>query len=519
MWQFDDYFQEAIWTCPERTALVDSRKRINYREYAESIDQVAKGLIALGIKSGDRVAILLPNIIEYPVLFFAASKIGAISVHYNTRWRAPEIEYALNDTTPKILFMASKILTNDYQEMLGPVISKCSWLENVILIDGKPEISAITYEDFLEKGNEVDSSAFDISKAEKNQDVATILFSSGTTGRPKGVMLTEENLILNAGAWSRRIGIQKGYIQGFFLPLFHAGAWSGNVFMAIYNLGTLVLDVFEPERTLEIIEKEKISMMGCVATMISMMLNVPDLDKYDCSSLKLGLIGGAPVPVEVVRQAKEKLDMDFMIIYGLTESTNGNILTTLIGDTEVHKTETIGLPIEGYHVKIVDKERNESPRGEVGEIAIKGPIFKGYWNNPEETGKKKDKDGWLYSGDLGMIDQDGYFRISGRRDEMYIRGGENVYPVEVEDVIQKHPKVLYCAVLAIPDPVFNRVGRAYIVIKQGVTCTEEEIITHCRERLAVFKTPKEVIIRDELPLTGVRKVMKKVLKAEIEKEF
>ncbi len=518
MWHFDDYLQEALWVCPERTAIVQATTCLNYREYCEKIDRFAKGLLSLGVKSGDRVALLLPNIIEYPVIFFASSKIGAITTPINTRWRASEIEYALNETQPKIIFMASRIMQTDYQEMLGSILKNCQGLEQVVILDGEPKISAITLNEFIQRSQEVNDVTLQRFNDNKEQGIAIIIYTSGTTGRPKGAMLLEKNIIFNAAAWTRRIGFEKGLVQGLFAPFYHAGVWAGGAFLMVYNMGTLVMDSFEPEKCLQIIEKEKVNFTGGVATMFTMMLNHPNVDKYDQSSLRWGVLGGGPVPVEVIRQAKKKWEIDFIISYGLTESTNGNATTTLQGDTEAHMTETIGLPMEGYKIKIVDQERKELPRGKIGEIAIKGPIFKGYWNKPEVTARALDKEGWLYTGDLGVIDDDGYLKITGRVDEMYIRGGENVYPIEIEDIIHTHPKVLICAVMPIPDPIFNYVGRAYVVLKEGADCTEEEIIEHCRERIAHFKVPKEVIFRKELPLTGIGKVMKKILKEEIERE-
>jgi fatty-acyl-CoA synthase len=519
MWGFEDYLQEVLRVCPDRTAVIDETSRLDYRQYAEKIDQVARGLVALGVGEGDRVAILLPNIVEYPILFFSASKIGAITVHYNTRWRAREIAYVLEDTRPTVIFMASQIMKTDYQEMLEAVLANSSALEHVVIVGGKPKIPAMTFRQFLEKGQDVQEATLAAHNVEKGQNVATIVYTSGTTGRPKGAMLLETNMIRNAAAWTRRLGLERGFVQGLFAPFYHAGVWAGGAVLTLYNMGTLVMDVFEPERVLKRIASERINFIGGVATMFSMMLNHPDIDSYDQTSVRWGVLGGGPVPVDVIRKAKKKWGIDFVISYGLTESTNGNATTTLPGDTETHMTQTVGLPMEGYKIRIVDKERNQLPAGQVGEIAIKGLVFKGYWNNPEETEKVLDKGGWLYTGDLGAIDDDGYLRIAGRVDEMYIRGGENVYPVEVEDVIQSHPTVLIGAVMPIPDPTFNQVGRAYIVLKSGAPCTEAEIIRHCLDRLANFKVPQEVVFRNELPLTGVGKVMKKTLREEIRKEF
>ncbi len=519
MWQFDDYLQEALWFCPERTAIIQGDHRLTYKEYYERIQQVVKGLISLGVQSGDRVGILLPTVVEYPVIFFAASMIGAITAPINTRWRASEIVYALDDIRPKVLFMVPRIMKTDYQELLGSDLTDITGLEQIIFLEGEPEISALTFNEFIQKGSSIDLDELKAHQKAKNEQVAIIIYTSGTTGAPKGAMLLERNIIHNAAAWTRRLGLEKGLVQGLFAPLYHAGVWAGGAFLMVYNFGTLLIENFEPSKCLKLTEKEKVSLTGGVATMFSMMLNHPDIDRYDGSSLRWGVLGGGPVPVEVIHQAKKKWDVDFIITYGLTESTNGNVTTTLPGDTETHMAETIGRPMEGYQVKIVDQERKELPSGKIGEIAIKGPVFKGYWNQPAETEKVLGPDGWLYSGDMGFVDEDGYFRITGRADEMYIRGGENVYPIEIEDVIHTHPKVLICAVMPIPDPVFNHVGRAYVVLKRGATCTDDEIIQYCREKIAHFKVPTEVVFRTELPLTATGKVMKKTLKKEIGEEF
>lgn len=259
-------------------------------------------------------------------------------------------------------------------------------------------------------------------------------------------------------------------------------------------------------------------MLGGVAAMAAILMLMPGFEEYDLSSLRFLFMGAGPCPPEILRDVKEKMGADTVIGYGLTESTMGNVTTTLLEDSEEHKLHTIGLPLPGVEVRVVDENRREVPRGEIGEIAISGEtVFLGYLNHPQETARVLDGEGWLYTGDLASMDEDGYLRMAGRSKEMYIRGGENVYPSEVEEVITRHPQVMLAAVIGVPHPVYGEVGRAY-VMSPGGGVTPDEIKEWVAERLADYKVPEEVIIRDMLPLTPVGKVLKKELEKEIRRE-
>jgi acyl-CoA synthetase (AMP-forming)/AMP-acid ligase II len=306
---------------------------------------------------------------------------------------------------------------------------------------------------------------------------------------------------------------------GVFFPLFHAAGMIGGVVGCAALKATMVLDDFSPAEVLQYVQDEGITVLGGVAAMVAIFKATPGFENHDLSSLRFLFMGAGPCPPEILKDVKELMGAETVIGYGLTESTMGNVTTTLLDDTEEHKLHTIGLPLPGVEVRVVDENRREQPRGEIGEIALRGEtVFKGYLNHPEETARVLDEEGWLYTGDLAFMDEEGYLHMAGRSKEMYIRGGENVYPCEVEEVIVRHPQVMLAAVIGIQHDVYGEVGRAY-VMSPGGAVTPEEIKDWVAQHLADYKVPEEVVIRDMLPLTPVGKVQKKILEDEIKRSM
>jgi fatty-acyl-CoA synthase len=307
-------------------------------------------------------------------------------------------------------------------------------------------------------------------------------------------------------------------VVGVFFPLFHAAGAIGGVVGCATLKATMVLDDFSPAEVLRYIQEEGITVLGGVAAMVAILKATPGFADYDLSSLRFLFMGAGPCPAEILKDVRELMGADTVVGYGLTEATMGNVTTTLLDDSEEHKLHTIGVPLPGVEIRVVDGNYVEVPRGEIGEIAIRGAtVFKGYLNMPEDTAEVLDDEGWLYTGDLAFMDEAGYLHMAGRKKEMYIRGGENVYPSEVEEVITRHPQVMLAAVIGIPHPVYGEVGRAY-VMSPGGAVTPEDIKEWVAQYLADYKVPEEIVIRDMLPLTPVGKVLKKALEEELRQE-
>jgi fatty-acyl-CoA synthase len=516
MW---DLVDEAAAQYPDKTAIVHHERRITYAEYLEEVDLLARGLIALGLEPGERVGLLMPTVPEHAFAINAAIKAGGEAVLLNSRLQAEELEYLLDDSRPAFLLMSPQFRETDFAAMLAVPITGRPFIREVVTLGDTDLFPHLTWEELRERGEALDMAELR-HRQESGDDgrSVTIIYTSGTTGVPKGAMISASNIKFNLDTWYKRLDVDESDVVGVFFPLFHSAGTIGGVSGCASLKATMILDDFSPAEVLRYIQEEGITVLGGVAAMAAILMFTPGFEEYDLSSLRFLFMGAGPCPPEILRDVKEKMGAETVIGYGLTEATMGNVTTTMLDDSEEHKLHTIGLPLPGIEVWVVDGNHREVPRGEIGEIAIRGKtVFLGYLNRPEETARVLDKEGWLYTGDLASMDGDGYLRMAGRSKEMYIRGGENVYPCEVEEVITRHPQVMLAAVIGIPHPVYGEVGRAY-VMSPGGGVTPEDIKTWVAERLADYKVPDEVVIRDMLPLTPVGKVLKKALEEEIEKE-
>ena len=510
------YFEAASQRFPQKVAIVNRGYRIKYEEYHQVVNEIAKGLIRLGVQRGDNVGIFLPNIWEYPVVFLACEKIGVSTVLINFRYQAQEFEYVLDDARPKVLFWVEQYLDKDFMNILGEIILKNPNIKKVVTLtpsERSIRLSSVSWPELIAQGKLISDAALsERSLGRSSADVVTIIYTSGTTGRPKGAMITHRVIISSLTTFQKRLGYDHNDVIGNFMPLFHAAGIFNGCTGALLGQLTMVLDHFDAGRSLSYIQEEKISFFHCVSTMVALQLNHPDFSKYDYSSLKKIYMGGGPCPPEILRQAQDKMGVKTIVGYGLTEAGSGSATTTLLDDPEELQLYSIGIPAEDLEVRIVNEERQEISRGQTGEIALRGPcVFKGYLNKPEETKAVLDENGWFYTGDMGWQGEDGYLRIVGRKKEMYIRGGENVYPAEIEFIVQKHPKVLYCAVIGIPDSIMSEEGRLYVVPKPGTGLNAIELMEYLKANLARYKVPKEIVFREHLPLTPLGKVMKKEL--------
>lgn len=514
----NDFFIRQLKVRADNEAIVFKEKRIKWTEYEKETDRVAMGLLKLGVKKGDRIGIYLPNCPELIYNILGCAKIGAVAVPLSWRFTSQELKFLLDNAEISVLVMGSGFMGMDFIKTLETIKDEIPTLSKVVMVDEDKALPwMIPYDRYLaEPGPELDK-----AKADVNPDDSFIfIYTSGTTGVPKAAVLTHKNVIKYTNgqlASSKREGEITGLLN---IPLNHVGgAVMGLIASLNYGTKLILMDWFDPEKTLQIIQDEKVNVIGQVPAQYAMELMHPNVDKYDLSSIQAAVVSSQPCPSELIMAIKNKMGVMPQNAYGLTE-VSGAITYTQIEHGEEKLKNTVGIPIEGIEVAIQDMQNNILPKGEVGEITIKGDaVIKGYWKRPDEDKKVFDERGYFHTGDMGKIDEDGYLLIVGRKKEMYIRGGENVYPPEVEDAIAKHPDVMMSAVVGRPHPIFGEVGRAYIMRKPGTSVTGEGLKAFLKDKLANFKIPEDYVFRDMLPLTLLGKVKKLDLYDEIKAEF
>jgi len=533
---FGKQFAETAERFPENEIMVWGDRRITFREAREEVDRLAKGLLRLGVKKGEKIAVWLPNVPEFLFAWIAASKIGAPLIPINTRYKASEFGYILGDCDATTLLFMPVFLKNHYLEMVrsvcpemdtcapGRLVSKnFPLLKNLVAVGGNRPAGAFSYGDVLTMGNEVARRDLDgMERRVRVEDDLIIVYTSGTTGNPKGAVhthhiLKNEYRICN---W-RNLDENEKFLA--FLPWFHVGGGFSQVIPCLITGGTLVImSSFDPGEAMRLIDREKITQLDGIPTHFIMMLDHPALGKHDLRSLKGGWVGGAPVTKEVAMGIIHKLGMkEMLVVYGMTETTSVTTFTK-VGDTIDHIISTDGIPIStlddvpGFEVKIDDPTSHaELPPGTEGEICVRGDIvMKGYYKNPEETGKVIDRDGWFHTGDLGIRFDDGYIKLTGRVKDMFIVGGSNAYPAEIESFLSAHPKVKMVQVVGVPERRLGEVGAAYIELREGEEASESEIIGYCKERMANYKVPRHVVFleQEDWPLTPSGKVKKFMLR-------
>ena len=497
-----EIFNRTVQRDPKHEALVYEDQRISYGELARRVDSLAyQWAEEYCVRPRDRVMMLLRNTPEFVASFFAASQMGAISVPTNTRLKTPEIEYILKDSDPSIL-----IVDPELWERVVQVKDRAPSLKAIFIAGHDRAPGASPFADLINR-----TALRKIQAPAAEEDVNSIMYTSGTTGTPKGAMLCHRNFIansMNAQALCHLSFQDKLLIMA---PMFHVTALNSQLIKILHAGATGVLmRAFKTEAILDTIEREQITEMTGVPAMYSMILQSPTLERRNLTTLRYCGYGGAPAPVEVIKTLKEKFPTwRLRNVYGLTEASSW--VTMLPHEQTTIRPDSTGLPVPVVRLKIVNDCGEEAPQGEVGEILIQGPnVFKGYWRNPEATAESLKK-GWLYTGDLGRFDEEGYLYVVDRKKEMVIRGGENVYCIEVENVLYQHPKVGEAAVTGAPDPILGEVVKAVLVLKPGQQATETEIQEFCKKYLANYKVPKYVCFVDELPRNPAGKVIKKGL--------
>lgn len=487
--------ERAALYFPDKPALIFEGKTYTYRELEQQTNRLANGLRALSVERGDRVAIFLPNIPSFIISYFATQKLGAIAVSVNAMLKRNEVKYILSDSGAKILFTTASLREEVPVEELPD-------LKKVVITEG-------------EAGNDLDLSGL-MARGDASfrcadtdpHDPAVILYTSGTTGFPKGAVLTQMNIGTNSRSASHHSGVTQEDRMHLFLPLFHCFGQNYIMNAAISKCATIVLHRrFEPEPVLDAITRDRVTMFFAVPTVYIHFLNM-DTSRYDFSSLRYCFTAAANMPREIALQWKEKFGMPTHEGYGLTESSP---FSSYNHDFR-HKHGSVGTPIENVDMKIADEEGNELPVGELGEIIIRGPnVMQGYWRKPEATAQAI-RNGWLRSGDIGMMDDEGYFYIVDRVKDMINAAGFNVYPNEVEQVIYTHPAIQEVAVYGAPDPIRGETVHAAIVLRENTTATPEEIIEFCRKNMAAYKVPRKIEFVGQLPKSPTGKILKRVLR-------
>jgi long-chain acyl-CoA synthetase len=511
---------------PDKVALNFFGKKITYRELADLTDRVAAFLIDMGIGKGSKVIVDLPNTPHYVIAYYGILKTGATVVQCNPLYTEREIRYIVDNSEATMGFFVEFVYPRikpllDEKKLEKAVICKIEdylpFPLNVLYPLKKEKVKVEKREEVL-YWREVLKYPPTKERPEINpkEDVATFLYTGGTTGVPKAVMSTHFNLVANAYQtleWVPDRTPDEVFIGA--LPYFHSYGMTTSLNAPIALGATIVLmpDPRDIKRILKAIHKYRVSIFCGVPTLYMAILNHPDLKKYDLSSIKACISGAAPLPVEVKREFERITGGKLVEGYGLSETSPVTHANPLYG---VNKEGSIGVPFPDTLSVVVDDEGRILPIGEVGEIAIKGPqVMKGYWKMEEET-KKTLINGWLLTGDMGRMDEDGYFYIVDRKKDLIIAGGYNIYPREVEEVLYEHPAVVEAAVVGVPDPYRGETVKAYVVLKEDYRgkVTEKEIIEFCKERLAAYKVPKIVEFRDELPKSAVGKILRRVLKEE-----
>jgi long-chain acyl-CoA synthetase len=492
----------------DKTFIYWQDQEISYSDLDKYTNKVANFLYDLGIRKGDKVSIYLPNMVEYVYLYLGIPKLGAVTGPVNALFKPREVKFVVGHSEAKAIVTIPKLMP-----LIDQIKGELPDLKHIIVI-GEPIEGTLNYYELFDKASTEDPPEVEIDEKE---DPAAILYTSGTTGFPKGVLQTHFNIRRNAEMIRDFMEAKEHYRFMLILPLFHVNAQIVTV-MGPLTIGAscILTPGFSAQTHWDTVAKYKASTFSCVPTVLSILLRMPH-ENLDLSSLEFVVCGAAPLPVEVFKAFEETYKCKVVEGYGLTEGTCASSVNPLPTETEDRrKIGSIGLPLPGNEMKIVDSNGNDLPPNTKGEIVVKGDnVMKEYFKNPEANAETL-KDGWLYTGDIGHMDEDGFFYITDRKKDMIIRGGENIYPREIEEVIYSHPAVSMGTVIGVRDKIYGELPKAFIVLKEGESVTEEEIIAYCKEHLADFKVPKYVEFRDNLPVTPTGKIMKQPLREEEE---
>jgi fatty-acyl-CoA synthase len=512
---------------PDNEALVYPERglRYTYKQFNDSCRLIAKGLLRMGIKKGDNIAIWAYNVPEWVLLQFASAKIGAVLVTVNTSYKSAELEYILEQSDSTSLFMVGSFKDTDYVETLGVVAPevagsepgklvspKLPFLKNIVFIGGTPPAGMFNFDSIITLGEGVPDAELATVEATLNcHETINMQYTSGTTGFPKGVMLTHYNIVNNGFNIGECMKLTEKDRLCIPVPFFHCFGCVLGVMACVTHATTMVpVEIFDPLKVLQTIEKEKCTGVHGVPTMFIAELEHPEFATFDLSTLRTGIMAGSNCPIEVMKKVNSDMHAsEITIAYGQTESSPV-ITQTRTDDAIELRVATVGRSLPDVEVKIVDIESGEAlPPGKQGELCTRGyHVMKGYYKMPDETARAIDSDSWLHTGDLAIMDENGYCKITGRIKNMIIRGGENIYPREIEEFLYTHPKISDIQVYGVPDRKFGEQVMAAIILKKGMAMSEDEVRDFCRDKIANYKIPKYVKFVDGYPMTASGKIQK-----------
>jgi acyl-CoA synthetase (AMP-forming)/AMP-acid ligase II len=508
---------DAVGEFAEREAVVDGEQRWTYADLGARIDQATRATIAAGLETGQRAAIWAPNIAEWIVAALGVLAAGGVLVPLNTRFKGDEAADILLRSGARLLFTVTGFLDTDYIGMLRNLDVRTPRLEHIVVLRGEAPEGTRPWGEFLAGGNRVDlESARQRAGTVTADSTSDLIFTSGTTGRPKGVMATHGQTLKVFEVWSEVVGLRQGDRYLIVNPFFHTFGYKAGILASLMRGATIVPHpVFDAGTVLGRIEQERITVMPGPPALYQSLLNHPDVATTDISSLRLAVTGAAVVPVELINRMSTDLGFDTVLTaYGLTEAT-GVVTMCRAGDDAETIATTCGCAIPETEIQVVADDGTPVAAGLPGEVVVRGyNVMHGYFEDSEQTAETI-RGGWLHTGDIGVIDQRGYLRITDRKKDMYIVGGFNAYPAEIENVLSMHDDVAQAAVVGAPDERLGEVGVAFIVPRIGAEPKPDEIIAWCRERMANYKVPRRVQIVDALPISASGKVLKHELREHV----
>ncbi|MGB9081712.1 MAG: AMP-binding protein [Desulfuromonadaceae bacterium] len=512
---------------PDTEALVypERNLRYTYRQFNDACRRIAKGLLRMGVKKGDNIAIWAYNVPEWVLLQFASAKIGAVLVTVNTSYKSAELEYILEQSDSTSLFMVGSFKDTDYVETLAVVVPevagstpgrlvspKLPFLKNIIYIGGTTPAGMFNFDSIIQMGEGVPDAELESVEATLDcHETINMQYTSGTTGFPKGVMLTHYNIVNNGFNIGECMKLTEKDRLCIPVPFFHCFCCVLAVMACVTHGTTMVpVEIFDPLKVLQTVEKEKCTALHGVPTMFIAELEHPEFATFDLSTLRTGIMAGSPCPIEVMKKVISQMHAsEITIAYGQTESSP--VITQTRTDDPIElRVATVGRSLPDVETRIVDIESGATlPPGKQGELCTRGyHVMKGYYKMPDETARAIDGDGWLHTGDLAIMDENGYCKITGRIKQMIIRGGENIYPREIEEFLYTHPKVSDIQVYGVPDRKYGEQVMAAIILKKGVEMSEDEVRDYCRGKIANYKIPKYVKFVDGYPMTASGKIQK-----------
>src|SRR5436190_6447741 len=516
------FFDRTVDAYRDREALVVKHQNIRWSwgELGRRVDDLAAGLTTLGLERGDRVGIWSPNTAEWTLTQFATAKAGLVLVNVNPAYRRAELEYAMNKVECKALILAPALKTSNYLEITGDLVKggKLPHLRHIVRLGREKTPGMLNFDDVATAGSNAERVKLaELGPRLQFDDAINIQFTSGTTGYPKGATLSHHNILNNGFFVAEGLKLTENDRLCIPVPLYHCfGMVMGNLGCLTHG-ATMVYpaDSFDPLATLQAISEERCTALYGVPTMCIAQLDHPAFSKFDLKSLRTGIMAGSPCPIEVMKRVQSQMNMsEVTIAYGMTETSP--VSTQCATDDPVERrVSTVGQVLPHIEIKILDTDGKAVPRGETGEFCTRGySVMKGYWNDAEKTGEAIDSGGWMHTGDLATMDAEGYVNIVGRLKDMVIRGGENVYPREIEEFLYRHPKVQDVQVIGVPDPKYGEEICAWIKLRENQSATPEEIREFCKGQIAHYKIPRYIEFVGDFPMTITGKIQKFVMREQ-----